>query len=184
MKPTSTDWSRRLVVQADADGRLFSPQMREVVSARVPPESLPFVEAFAAVGLASRNLRARMERFCEKVGLSETRLGILFMLHHAGEGVPLGALAARLHVTPRNVTGLIDHLERDGLVARTPDPADRRSVLAQLTDLGRQRVDDMAGETFRQQEGLLAGFTPEELALLRHLCLKLVANMEEVEFSK
>src|SRR5258708_2024346 len=123
MKPTNTDWQKKLVVATDTGGHLYSPQMREVMSARVPAEALPAVEAFGAIGMAARQLRARMERWCEKVGLSETRLGILFMLRHAGTGVPLGALAARLQVTPRNVTGLIDHLERDGLVARAADPA-------------------------------------------------------------
>jgi DNA-binding MarR family transcriptional regulator len=185
MKSTTTDWTRRLTVEADEEGRLYSPQMREVISTRVPAEGLAAAEAFAAIGLASRQLRARMERWCEKEGLSETRLGILFMLHHAGEGVPLGALAARMHVSPRNVTGLIDHLERDGLVARTADPADRRSVLARLTDDGRARVEAMSGETFRQQQVLLAGFTQDELLQLRHLCLKLASRMEEVtDFSK
>jgi DNA-binding MarR family transcriptional regulator len=182
MKPTTTDWSKRLTVATDEDGRLYSPQMREVLSERIPAEALPAVEAFGAIGLAARRLHARMERWCEKEGLSETRLGILFMLRHAGSGVPLGALAGRMHVTPRNVTGLIDHLERDGLVARVPDPEDRRSVLAQLTERGRERVDAMAETTYRQQQGLLAGFTNDELVQLRHLCLKLASKIDEVGF--
>jgi DNA-binding MarR family transcriptional regulator len=182
MKAATTDWSKRLVVAAGEDGLLFSPQMREVLSERVPAEALPAVEAFAAMGIAARQLRSRMERWCETEGLSETRLGILFMLRHAGAAVPLGALAARMHVTPRNVTGLIDHLERDGLVARVPDPEDRRSVLAQLTERGRERVDAISGENFRRQHGLLAGFSNDELAQLRHLCLKLVNNMEKFGF--
>src|SRR5215472_8714657 len=184
MKATTTDWSKRLVVAAGEDGLLYSPQMREVLRERVPAESLPAVEAFAAIGLAARQLRARMERWCEKEGLSETRLGILFMLRHAGSGVPLGALAARLHITPRNVTGLIDHLERDGLVARVPDPGDRRSVLAHLTERGTARVDAMGDETYRQQQALLAGFSQDELVQLRHLCLKLAAKMEEAPFTE
>src|SRR6266540_835136 len=179
MKPATTEWSKRVVVEADEDGRLYSPRMREVLAARVAPEARTAVEAFAALGLASRQLRARMERWCEKEGLSETRLSILFMLRHAGAAVPLGALAGRLSVSPRNVTGLIDHLERDGLVERVSDPADRRSVLAQLTERGRDRVDAMTGETYRQQQGMLAGFSDEELVLVRHLCLKLVTNMQE-----
>src|SRR5215831_3741378 len=143
MKTDSTEWSRRLALASDQDGRLYSPQMREVIRERVPAEALPAVEAFAAIGLAARQLRVRMERWCEREGLSETRLGILFTLRHAGAGVPLGALAARLHVSARNVTGLIDHLERDGLVARVPDPEDRRSVQARLTDRGFERVGAM-----------------------------------------
>src|SRR5215467_7935563 len=84
MKTPTTDWSKRLVVAVGEDGLLYSPQMRDVMSERVPAEALPAVEAFAAIGLAARLLRARMERWCEKEGLSETRLGILFMLRHAG----------------------------------------------------------------------------------------------------
>ncbi len=181
MKPPTIDWSRRLVVATDEEGRLYSPQVREVISGQFPGEAMQAVEAFAAISLASRQLRARMERWCEKEGLSETRLAILIMLRHAGTAVALGALAGRLRVSPRNVTGLIDHLERDGLVARTPDPEDRRSVLAHLTDRGRERVDAMKGDTFRQQKDLLASFTKEELVQLRHLCLKLVSNMEELD---
>src|SRR5215831_9198510 len=182
MKTPTTDWSKRLVVAVGEDGLLYSPQMRDVLGERVPAEALPAVEAFAAIGLAARQLRGRMERWCEKEGLSETRLGILFMLRHTGAGVPLGALAARMHVTPRNITGLIDHLERDELVARVPDPEDRRSVLAQLTERGRERVNAMGDDSFRQQQGLLAGFSPEELVQMRHLCLKLASKIEEAEF--
>ncbi|HEY4027239.1 MAG TPA: MarR family transcriptional regulator [Candidatus Dormibacteraeota bacterium] len=181
MKGATNEWTKRLVVATDERGHLYSPRMREGISERVPAEALNAVEAFAAIGMAARLLRSRMERFCEREGLSENRLGILFMLRHAGEGVPLGALAARLQVSPRNVTGLIDHLERDGLVERVPDPADRRSVLAHLTDMGRERVDAMSDVTFRQQQGFLAGFTDEELRQLRHLCLKLVSNMQEAD---
>jgi len=181
MKPPTTEQTRRLSVEADAEGRLYSPQMREVMHRRVPAEALPAVETAGALGLAARQLHHRMERWCEKEGLSETRLGVLFMLHHVAEGVPLGVLAAKLLVTPRNVTGLIDNLERDGLVVRVPDPADRRSVLARLTDDGRLRVEQMSEVTVRWQQSLLAGFGPEELAQLRHLCLKLVTNMQEAE---
>jgi DNA-binding MarR family transcriptional regulator len=181
MKPPIIVQGKRVRVEEDEHGRLFSPEMREVMTSRVPPEALAAVEAFAAIGLAARQLHHRMERWCEREGLSENRLSILFMLQHMADGVPLGALAGRLHVTARNVTGLIDHLERDGLVVRVPDPADRRSVIARLTPRGQERVKAMSGGTFRWQQQLLAGFSPEELTQLRHLCLKLVANMQEVD---
>ena len=182
MKQPTSEQTRRLSVEQDEDGRLYSPQMREVMRSRVPAAALPAVEAAAAIGLAARQLHHRMERWCEREGLSETRLGVLFMLHHASQGLPLGVLAGRLLVSPRNVTGLIDNLERDGLVVRVPDPADRRSVLARLTRQGHERVAAMSEGTVRWQQSLLAGFTAEELAQLRHLCLKLVTNMQEADF--
>jgi DNA-binding MarR family transcriptional regulator len=182
MKEPTNGPSRRISVATDEDGHLYSPEMRDVIGARVPPEAQPAVEAFAAINVAARHLHTRMERWCEREGLSETRLGILLMLRHAGAPVPMGALAGRLHVTPRNVTGLIDHLERDGLVARVPDPADRRSILARLTERGTERVDAMGDVTFRQQRVLLAGFTDDELVQMRHLCLKLASRIQEADF--
>src|SRR5256885_4119912 len=52
----------------------------------------------------------------------------------------MGDLAETLDVSPRTVTGLVDNLERDGLVKRVDDPGDRRTVHAELTDQGRERV--------------------------------------------
>src|SRR5260370_22366109 len=81
-----------------------------------------------------------MDGWADKHGLSEGRLRVLWALKAAPERqLPLGELADQLEVTPRNVTGLIDHLERDGLVERIDDPADRRLTYARLTMAGAER---------------------------------------------
>ena len=90
--------------------------------------------------------------------------------------MPLGELADDLTMTPRNVTGLVDHLERDGLVARVPDPEDRRSVRARLTDAGRARIDSIWKEGLEHQFEMVEGISKDDLAQLRHLCLLLVEN--------
>src|SRR5260370_2784001 len=83
-----------------------------------------------------------MDGWADKHGLSEGRLRVLWALKAAPERqLPLGELADQLEVTPRNVTGLIDHLERDGLVERIDDPADRRLTYARLTMAGAERRD-------------------------------------------
>jgi DNA-binding MarR family transcriptional regulator len=51
-----------------------------------------------------------------------------------------------LMVTGGSVTGLTDELEKDGLVQREDDPADRRSVLVRLTPSGRKTFERMARE--------------------------------------
>lgn len=175
------DVARPAELETDEQGRLFSRRVRTLMAAGgVPGEALPAVEASAALGHAGRLMHLAMERWADKQGLSETRLGVLFTLRHlGGEGVPLGTLAESLHVSPRNVTGLVDHLERDGLVTRVADPTDRRSVLARLTDSGRQRIDACWQEAVGRQRDLLEGFSQEELAQLRHLCLRIVKNMED-----
>jgi DNA-binding MarR family transcriptional regulator len=181
LKRSSDLLSKPVELATDERGLLYNRNVRTLMAANdVPPEALPAAEACAALGHASRLMHLSMERWAETQGLSETRIGILFMLRHlAGDGVPLGTLAARLHVSPRNVTGLVDNLERDGLVTRVPEPSDRRSVLAKLTEQGRQRIDACGQQAVDRQRDLVRGFSAEELAQLRHLCLRIVQNMED-----
>jgi DNA-binding MarR family transcriptional regulator len=178
LKPHRTGEGKRLEVAADQEGCLYSPAMREMLSGHAPAEAVPALEACAALGHAARLMHQRMERWADKEGLTEGRLGILFMLRHFGGAVPLGTLAANLHVSPRNVTGLVDNLERDGLVVRVPDPADRRSVQAQLTDRGWERINALGDVAVAEQRSLMAGFGDEELARFRHMCLRLAMKLE------
>jgi DNA-binding MarR family transcriptional regulator len=102
-------------------------------------------------------------------------MGVLFRLMRCGD-TPLGDLAEDLGSTPRNITGLVDHLERDGLVERVPDPADRRSVRARLTEAGRVQIEAIWKQGIDHQFEMVEGFSKEDLAQLRHLCLQLVEN--------
>ncbi len=83
-----------------------------------------------------------VESFVEEklsaVGLSLPKLAALDRLVTAGNSMPLGQLAERLACVKSNVTQLVDRLEADGLVARAPDPNDRRSRLAVITELGKR----------------------------------------------
>jgi DNA-binding MarR family transcriptional regulator len=54
------------------------------------------------------------------------------------------------------MTQLVDRLEADGLVTRTSDPADRRSVLAAITEEGRRRYEE-ASRLLAEREQTLVG---------------------------
>ena len=157
----------------DESGRLYSVRMRELF------ESLHVdmgpIEALGALKMAARTQSLLFERWAERHGLSEGRLGVLFRLYRRGD-TPLGDLANDLGATPRNITGLVDHLERDGLVQRVPDPDDRRSVRARLTEAGRTRIETIWKQGVEHQGELVEGLSKDDLAQLRHLCLQLVEN--------
>jgi DNA-binding MarR family transcriptional regulator len=166
-------------LEHDDSGCLYDPHLRETLARSLEPGPMATVEAFAAVRWAAKLSHIVMERWAEKQGLSEGRLQVLFRLRHAGEaGVPLGELAEMMNVTPRNVTGLMDNLERDGLVVRIPDPNDRRSVRAALTEEGRERIDSTWRASIERQTPWTEGMSHEELVQLRHLCLRIVQNMQ------
>jgi len=88
---------------------------------------------------AARAVEAELEQALSEVQLSGAKLAALSHLVEAGEPVSLGELAERCACVRSNITQLVDRLEADRLVERVDDPADRRSLLAAITPLGRER---------------------------------------------
>jgi DNA-binding MarR family transcriptional regulator len=68
-------------------------------------------------------------------GLTLARAHVIWQLQQDGPSTQR-SLSRALNVTPRNVTGLVDGLEVDGLVARAAHPTDRRATLVSLTPKG------------------------------------------------
>ncbi|HVB77980.1 MAG TPA: MarR family transcriptional regulator [Candidatus Nitrosotalea sp.] len=161
----------------DQDGRLYDPVLRGALQKR-GQESVAALEAAIALRQAARRLHLWMERWAEEHGFSEGRLHVLIALHHSpGHRIALGRLAADLDVVPRTVTGLVDHLERDGLVERVHDTEDRRSVYAQLTRLGQERIDAIRQQAVARESAFTLAFDEGELAELRHLCLRVSESL-------
>ena len=175
-------FSRTAELRTDEHGCLYDQRTRDFFKYRRVGVDISALEAVAALRNAAKQLHIAQERWAERQGLSEGRLGLLLVLGRFGqEGINLGRLAEHLRVTPRNVTGLVDNLEKAGLVERVPDPNDRRAVHARLTEAGTQRIDSIWKPTLDNQFPLTRGFTKEELVQLRHLCLKLLTNVIEME---
>src|SRR5260370_17154108 len=93
-------------------------------STEMPPTVMAFDRVFE---LAAR-LGDLMERDLSERGLSTARAEVLFVLHQRGPMVQR-ELSQALRCTPRHVTGLIDVLEAQGWVARSPHPPDRPPTL-------------------------------------------------------
>lgn len=86
-------------------------------------------------------LLAQVERSLKPFGLTFARYEVLMLLHFSSTGaLPVGKIGERLQVHAASVTNAVDRLESDGLVRRMPNAHDRRSILAELTDQGRERA--------------------------------------------
>ena len=70
-----------------------------------------------------------------------------FVLSLLGEqdGRPFKELADALGCTPATVTGIVDTMEKKGLVVRNPNPADRRSLLVKMTEKGKTLLQAAPG---------------------------------------
>jgi DNA-binding MarR family transcriptional regulator len=129
----------------------------------------------SALMRASAQVEARLERGLAPWGLSLARMGALRHLAAAGGPLPLGQLAERLSCVKSNVTQLVDRLEAEGLAARVPDPTDRRSVLAAITEAGRARLDAAVGAQREMEAELVAALGEEERAALQAVLERLAA---------
>src|ERR1700730_6121686 len=167
-------------IESDATGCLYDRRLRDRFKVEVPESEVAATEALAALRVASHGFRTAMDRWLERHDLSEGRLGVLWRLRVEGS-ITLGDLAESLDVSPRNITGLVDHLERDALVERFPDSEDRRAIRVRLAPAAKQKLAEIKNELASQRSGGGAGFTDDELKQLRHLLLKLVQNMQRTK---
>ncbi|MGD0575812.1 MAG: MarR family transcriptional regulator [Anaerolineales bacterium] len=126
-----------------------------------------------AVGGAGHLVDARLDAALGLHGLSIAKLSILRHLAQAKEPLALGQLAERLACVRSNITQLVDRLEADGLVQRTPDPHDRRSLRASITQAGRRLYKLGTRAEAQAQAELARGLTPNEQSQLARLLAKL-----------
>ena len=97
--------------------------------------------------------------------LTFARYETLMLLFFSRSGaLPLGKIGTRLQVHPTSVTNLIDGLEKDGLVERTPHPSDRRTTLASITPAGRTAAE--AGTASLHAIDFGTGLTAEDATQL------------------
>lgn len=124
--------------------------------------------------LSILSLAAAIDRDCAQRlaphRLSESRFLILCLLHDAPEGLSPHRLADLAGVTRATITGLVDGMERDGLLARHRDDPDRRKLTLRLTGPGARLAAELA-ESHTRWIGDLAGDLDfiERAALLRLL---------------
>lgn len=77
--------------------------------------------------------------------LTTARVRVLWDLAAAGPSAQ-HALAERLEVSPRNITGLVDALEAGGYVTRTPHPTDRRAIIVSLAASAHEMMQQMQAD--------------------------------------
>ncbi|WP_030264953.1 MarR family winged helix-turn-helix transcriptional regulator [Streptomyces sp. NRRL B-24484] len=169
-------------LSAGADGRFYDPGVRAAMAAFAPDGDTLALEAAAALRSATQAVDRLRALGAGGRGLSTGGLDVLVRLAAADEeGLTVGELARSGGVSSRNVTGLVDTLEGDGLVQRVRDTADRRSVRVVVTDDGRAWLTSFREPTRRAMAAVFRGFTPEDLTAFRHLCLRLVDNQRLLE---
>jgi DNA-binding MarR family transcriptional regulator len=134
------------------------------------------MEVLSRVTRLARHLdRARRQAF-EAHHLESWEFDVLAALRRAGPPYRLspGRLLKETLVTSGTMTNRVDRLAARGLVERLPDPDDRRGVLVQLTDAGRDAVDAAMADLLAHERELLGSISERDQARIASVLRELV----------
>ena len=132
----------------------------------------PLVETyFALVDKGVTHIRA--------LGLTESQFDVIATLGDTG-GMTCKELSEQTLVTKGTLTGVLDRLEKKGLIARVPSREDRRAIFIRLTPKGEKRFH----EVFPRHISFMKPYferalTPAEVTQLRELLLRLKESFEK-----
>jgi len=89
-------------------------------------------------------------------------------------------VAQHLQTSPSGMTGKLDRLEAQGLVQRTRDLKDRRTIRLGITDTGRTVIAEAFNTNLKVYEAMLAELTSSQAKSLDALLNKLLTRLEEL----
>lgn len=119
--------------------------------------------SFAAFLLAQVGAQGA-KKFAERLqplGLMPAHAGILRRLAQSS-GLSQRELAARLHMHASRLVGVVDEMEKLGLVMRNGNAEDRRSYSLELTDKGRATMREVGKISMEHNAALCAALTEQE----------------------
>jgi DNA-binding MarR family transcriptional regulator len=140
------------------------------------------VDRIAGIG---RRLNRTMDETLAEFGLDSAEHKALSVLAQAGapyRSTP-GRLAERMDLSSGAMTNRLDRLEQAGLIRRLPDPDDRRRVVVELTDHGRETYRDAVGAQAKKEALVTAALNEREKAQLNALLRQLMLEFERREQS-
>jgi DNA-binding MarR family transcriptional regulator len=144
----------------------------------VPGDALE--ETFRSLRRVMLALKGRWHAALAAYGLTFPQWLVLKSVQRKGR-MTVSELALTCESTAANVTGILDRLERDGLVTRSRSAEDRRVVYVRLTETGHDRIRTVEGDGLEVLREFFDGLDGNELAQLRGLLARVRLRPGEVE---
>ena len=150
--------------------------------ARYPDAEVESVLPFLNLLRAGSDLSDALDALLAQHGLLQGRWWVLILLMREDDLTSTPSdLAEKAGVSRATMTGLIDGLERDGLVQRLTDASDRRKSTIKLTAEGQAKLDDVMPGYYQKVKQLMRVLTLSQRdALVAQLKL-LTANIDALK---
>ena len=146
-----------------------------------PEYDLAPVEIIGRAGRIMEHVDRALEAKFEEFQISRASFDVLAALRRNGKPYKLTQreLMRSLFRTSGSMSLRIDSLEKQGLVERTPDSDDRRSVFVTLTPKGVDLLEVVIPEHLENENSLVAGLNLAERKQLTGLLRKWLVSLEE-----
>jgi MarR family transcriptional regulator for hemolysin len=131
------------------------------------------------ISLAARGFARLSEARLKPLGFGVGYLPALVALRD-GRAETQRDLARFVRIEQPSMAQMLVRMERDGLIRRTPDPADGRSSRISLTDTAYARLPAACAVLFQGNRDALAGFSDKEATQLNALLGRLIANLDRI----
>ena len=131
------------------------------------------LDLLAEISKAAELVDKVRDKFYRNFRLSRIQFKTLYFLYLVEEdGFTLSDLSEKLNITRPSVTTLIDRMEKAGLVKRSSNEGDRRSIKAVITDKGKEIMDDVLPNNEIFKLSILDFLSEEEKDVLHKLIMK------------
>lgn len=137
------------------------------------------IDTMIKLVLVVRGYRGLLDEQLRDGGQSVARMETLGALLNLREPVSQRDLARRLRVEGATISRMVDLLHKEGLVARSPHPTDRRVNLISITEAGEAVVKDIFDTYDRVRHHMLRSFDRAEIAELNRMASKLLGRLDE-----
>ncbi|EJC69257.1 transcriptional regulator [Rhizobium leguminosarum bv. viciae WSM1455] len=131
------------------------------------------------ISLAARGFARLSESRLKPLGFGVGQLPVLVALQN-GKASTQRDLARFARVEQPPMAQMLARMERDGLIARTRDPADGRSSRIVLTKTAQECMPKAIAALFQGNKEVLAGFTDAEAGQLADLLKRLIDNLDQI----
>lgn len=131
------------------------------------------------ISLAARGFARLSEARLKRHGFGVGQLPVLVALKD-GKASTQRDLARFAKVEQPPMAQMLARMERDGLIARTRDPADGRSSHIVLTQAAQQRMPEAIKTLFQGNREAMAGFTAAESEQFVDLLTRLIENLDRI----
>jgi len=144
---------------------------------RYPDSSALATEAAMNLARTGDLLVRRIGDLVQPFDLTPSTGRVWGILADSPSPLPPNQIAERLILSRATITGLLDSLERRGYVRRLPHATDRRMLLIELTDRGRETAHDFRLQVHRHQKQWLSVLDEREQAQLIEFLHRLQAAL-------